>query len=179
MALEKNTTTEKREFISKQVAGKGLPNLNTDVVANKEVSEVEEGGFKDNPQVAANRFARAQDDARKKKQNKIEQKINVIAQEGNPYKKVQRIIDFIKLFFGGLSIVDIFVSAPIFLVVAHGEWLFSALFPVYQISRWKKVLVVIADIIIFIIVLILFSTMYYIVEDSIILKTAISIYNIF
>lgn len=77
------------------------------------------------------------------------------AEDDNPYLKWQKILDKVKLFTGATST---FGAAPIFIIVAHGEWLFSILVPEYKIPWWKKALVVLMDlVIIFVFLLFIFA----------------------
>ena len=75
----------------------------------------------------------------------------------NRYRTIQRAVDGVKLLTGGLgSIGEVFFSAWVFIFVAHGEWLYSSFVnPQYKIAWWKKVLVILADLLIFTILLFL------------------------
>jgi len=69
-------------------------------------------------------------------------------EEKNPYKYGQVICTCTEIFSAFTSMTG--VSAVIFIVVAHGEWLFSKLVPAYKFPNWKKIVIPIVDLIIFI-----------------------------
>lgn len=115
-------------------------------------------------EIAANQFERSKE-IEKEKKRKAEVKTEEEEKE-NPYKRIQRVLDFIKVFSGvTASMGDLVVSAPTFLVVAHGEWIFSKLVPKYKIPGWKKMLVVAVDIFIFLFFLTLMAGLYSILDS--------------
>lgn len=117
-------------------------------------------------EMAANQFERSKEIEKEKKKKEAEVKTEEEEKE-NPYKRIQRVLDFIKIFSGvTASMGDMVVSAPTFLIVAHGEWIFSKLVPKYKIPRWKKMLVVAVDIFIFLFFLILIAGLYSILDTS-------------
>lgn len=72
----------------------------------------------------------------------------------DPYKNIRLIMDIIKPFSFITSLAgDPIVSPLIFLVSANGEWLASKFIDGYEIQWWKKVLVIIGDIIVIIILI--------------------------
>ncbi|MFC1615313.1 hypothetical protein ACFL2L_00780 [Patescibacteria group bacterium] len=104
------------------------------------------------------------------KKKNVEQKKKKLASQSsekkkNPYQKVQNVLTFIE----GLSALTsiTFISAVIFIVVAHGEWLVSILFNFYKLPKWKKVMIIIVDFIIFLIFLISIVTLKMTIEKVI------------
>ncbi|OGY51136.1 MAG: hypothetical protein A3J59_03165 [Candidatus Buchananbacteria bacterium RIFCSPHIGHO2_02_FULL_56_16] len=85
------------------------------------------------------------------------QQVGASVAVGSRYRSVQRAVDAVKLFTGGLgSLGEVFFSAWVFIFVAHGEWLYSAVInPQYKIAWWKKALVIFADLIIFTVIFLL------------------------
>lgn len=81
--------------------------------------------------------------------NKVDEAKDIIEK----IKKIQKVIDGIKISsFTLTSCGDIFVSVWVFLIVAHVEWFVSSfVWPIYEIPWWKKMLVVMADLIVMVI----------------------------
>lgn len=102
------------------------------------------------------RLQLARQKARQKAQKKKKGTVEGISNIKDTYKKIQQAIDVIKLISAGFSSCgEIFVSAPIFILIAHGEWFYSSFInPKYEIPWWKKMLVIIADLIILVVLLI-------------------------
>lgn len=114
-----------------------------------EESRGEESAF--NQYEEEKKLAKNQNKDRKEKEEKErEEAAEGILSEKNPYKKMQRILDFIRLFSGAGSLCgDMFVSVPTFFLL-HLEFLVPCFLPNYKIARWKKILVFAIDIYIFI-----------------------------
>lgn len=70
------------------------------------------------------------------------------------YKRIKRIIQVVKVVTAaGASAGEIFVSAGVFLVTAHGEWIYSKFNAKYPFAPWERWLVITVDIIIFLVLL--------------------------
>ncbi len=101
-----------------------------------------------------NELTKAQDEDREKRaeEKKKEEEANEILKEKNPFKKIQKILNFLGLFSGAGSMCgDIFISVPTFFLL-HLEFLVPLFWPGYKIPRWKKIFMIALDVYIFVMI---------------------------